>query len=696
MKDSRRTSVFTVVRTTCLKALPRVMLPLGCLFLASTPQAHAAQAQPAAQTLGGLSQDINRVLLSGGVPGAVVVVIEDGQVVLEVSHGVADLATGRATTPDTLFRAGSVSKTFTAMAALALQEDKRLSLQAKVSDLLPEWSHVNVWANTDPVRLVHLLEHTSGLDDVRYRHYLLNSATMPLVQALPAFGPYTARWRPGSGTAYSNAGPVVAGRIIEVASGSDFASFVTTRLTAPLGMVSARWTRTDDMAARLASSYGSDGRTPEPFVDTPARPSGSLNISPRDLARLPQVLLGRGMLDGVRVLQAGSVERMETSSSGATAGLAIPMLGWGLGLKADVNGRAVFFGHEGSIDGFTAAFAYAPTLNAGYVVMSNSLSDAATAVASMVRAYLERNASAPPAVNVPMDPEQLAAWAGQYQSVTPRQELLRAIIGLTQWEGAQFDGSVLRYGKQRWRHEGHGVFRAEGAAAPGLVFRRASHDHAKGDMQAYMHHGTRRRVAGWEMAVKAGSLGLLALVLPVSVAMVVVWLRAALGGAPRALAARGVEARRARNETPSVASRTPKAGPGAQQAIPEDAAFSHLAAADLRTPTRLGVLCQQRTWLAVRLLPLFALWATVAVPVGVLALLGTGDLAWLGRPTAAGWALAGLGVLAPVLWFTGAAALLRIPATWPARLHGALHLLLSALLIAWLGAHGWLGLRIWH
>jgi CubicO group peptidase (beta-lactamase class C family) len=628
-------STWPRTRPFLLQGLPAALLCLAGLG------AKAAEPAPPPKTLPALESAIGQTLLAAGVPGAAVLVIEHGRIVLALGHGVADLATGRPATPDTVFRAGSISKTFTAMAALALAEDGRLALQAPMAELLPEWAHDNPWAATDPVRLVHLLEHSAGLDDVRYRHYLLDSASLPLAQGLPAFGPYAVRWRPGSGTAYSNSGPLVVGRAIERAAGSDFATFVTTRLTAPLGMASARWTRSEDIAPRLARSYGSDGRTPEPFVETPARPSGSLNISARDLAQLPRVLLGRGLLDGVRVLDASSVERMENPVTGATAGGKSPVLGWGPGLQADVAGRAVFYGHDGSIDGFVARFAYAPALGAGYVVMANALSEAPLVVAAQVRGYLERGLPVPPGGGQPVSAEDRAAWAGQYQSITPRQELLRGLIGLTQWEGARFDGDVLHHAGRRWYHQGQGVFRAEGAAAPGLVFRPAPQAGAVGGMLAHTHDGSRRRVPWWEAAIKIGSLGALGFVLPLSLLMAPLWAWAAWRG-------------------------------------------------------RFGAAGMRRGALAVRLLPAVALWAAVAVPLGVLTLLGTADLAWLGRPTAVGWSVAALGLLAPLLWLAGVAALWRTAAPLRTRLHAGLHLLLAALLVGWMGAHGWLGLRIWQ
>jgi CubicO group peptidase (beta-lactamase class C family) len=608
------------------------------------PAVAAEAVEAGSQNLRALEAAVIRTLQTERVPGAAVVVIEGGRVVLALDFGVADLATGQKVTPETVFRAGSISKTFTAMAALALVEEGRLSLNMPMAQLLPEWAHDNPWAKSHPVRLGHLLEHSAGLDDIRYRHYLLDSATLPLNQALPAFGPYAVRWQPGAGTSYSNAGPVVAGRAIELAAGTDFVRFMTERISAPLGMNSARWTRSPDIAQRLSKSYGSDLRTPEPFVDTPARPSGSLNISARDLALLPRMLLGRGTLDGVQVLRPEAVLRMETPMTRAEALAPNPGLGWGLGLQPDAKGRTVFYGHDGSIDGFVARFAYSPALNAGYVVMVNALSEAPLTVAAQVREYLERDAAPPALRGEPVSAAERAAWAGQYQSITPRQELLRALLGLTQWEGASFEGDVLRYGGQRWLHQGKGVFRAEGAAVAGLVLSPAPATWYSGGMLAHTPDGTRRRVPSWEAAIKLGATGAYVLSLALSLLLLpfVLW-----------------AARPSRR----------------------------------RAPLYLGA---ARSGASLRFFPVAALWVAASVPIGVLVLLGSGDLALLGQPTLAGWAVAGLGLVAPLLWLAAAITVWRAPSAPWLRLAGAWQLVLAALLLGWLAAHGWLGMRIWY
>src|SRR5690606_34310887 len=99
--------------------------------------------------------------------------------------GKANLATGEAADQDTLFRIGSIPKMFVALAVLQLQEEGKLSLDDKLRDLAPEIEFENPWEDTHPVRLVHLLEHTTGWDDIHLTEYAFAAPdTMPLKEAL--------------------------------------------------------------------------------------------------------------------------------------------------------------------------------------------------------------------------------------------------------------------------------------------------------------------------------------------------------------------------------------------------------------------------------------------------------------------------------------------------------------------------------
>jgi CubicO group peptidase (beta-lactamase class C family) len=616
-----------------LRLFVPILLAASLPLKASEPFAIPKVDSP--KTLAALDSAVKGALAADNVPGAAIVVIEQGKIVFSRSYGVADVATGRPVTADTIFRAGSVSKSFTALGIMHLVEQDRLKLDSPVLTLLPEWRVRNRWADRYPVRLANLLEHTSGLDDIRFRHYLIEGREITLTQAVPLFGPYELRWPPGHGTSYSNAGPVIAGRAIEVASGQDFEQFMTTTITGPLGMPTARWGRDASQANQLAKSYQEDGTTPEPFAETPGRPSGSLSASATDLARLPMLMLGRGEIDGRRVISRESVARMEMAAT-SVAARAGASIGWGLGLRPDANGRVMFHGHDGSIDGFVARFAYSSEIGAGYVVMANKASDAAIEAAAHIRNYLERDL--PPVVvgSLTVTPEQRAAWAGQYQSTTPRQELLRAVIGVTQWAGAVFEGDVLLFERARWHHQGNGLFQRVDSVAPGLLF-----TETPSGVWVHTTDGTKRRVPRWEMLTKLTISALVVASLFISFLQFPFWLRDWAKG---------------------------------------------------RFATRGSALF--------RFAPSLALACAVAVPASVLAMLASGDINLLGRPTFLGYVVFFLSIAAPAIVLTVGCVLWhgRQAIHVGNRFKGWIALIqwtLAMIVLAWLLVHGWIGIRIW-
>ncbi|HRJ64093.1 serine hydrolase domain-containing protein [Brevundimonas sp. UBA2416] len=592
------------------------------------------RAQPATpQSLSELDTAVAEVLADARVPGAALIVIENGRVVFRRNYGVADRATQAPVVDGTVFRAGSISKSFTAIGVMTLVEEGRLSLDAEVADLLPDLSIRNPWRGTDPVRLVHLLEHTAGLDDIAFRHYWLEGRDVPLSDAVGLYGPYQSRWRPGTRTSYSNAGPIMAGRVIETVSGERFQDFMARRLTTPMGMTSASWTLTPEMAVRLSRSYRAGDLTEERFMDIPGRPSGSLNLTASDLARLPLLMLGRGTLDGVTYFSPATARRIETpaGSNAARAGLDY---GYALGNVADTQGRVVFHGHDGSIDGFVATYAYAPQIGAAYVLMANSPAGEVLDAAGLVRRYLERQVAPPVVVAQPISERNRRAWAGQYQTMTPRRRLLAALVGLTQWEGASFESDALLFKGRRWLHVGEGLFQAEGDAAPGLAIIETSTG-----VRIQSGIGAHRRVPGPEMSAKIASVALFTFGLLSALAYACLWALSALMG---------------------------------------------------RLKSRGG--------LALRLLPFLAILFSAAAALAPLALLATDDLTVLGRPSVAGWSIFAISLAAPILAVVALAKGVTPPgdANRVSRIFAVSCALLACAACLYLAFHGWIGLRIWN
>ena len=137
-------------------------------FIATFALAADKPAQPKpAQSIPELREQLEKILKDTHTPGmSVAIVHREGQEWV-AGLGKADVATGRDATPETLFRIGSTSKAFASLAILKLVREGKISLDDPIRKLIPEIGFDNPWESTDPVRVVNLLEHTTGW--VRWR-----------------------------------------------------------------------------------------------------------------------------------------------------------------------------------------------------------------------------------------------------------------------------------------------------------------------------------------------------------------------------------------------------------------------------------------------------------------------------------------------------------------------------------------------
>ena len=173
---------------------------------------------------------------AGEGPGASVLVVRDGEVVLEKSYGLAELETRRRATPRTAYRLASVTKAFTAAAVLLLAADGALALDDPVRRWLPELPDDAAGA----VTLRHLLTHTSGVVD--YEDLMPAGTTVPLRDAdvlRLLSGERRTCFAPGSDYRYSNSGYALLALVVERASGQSFQAFLARRIFRPLGMTGA-------------------------------------------------------------------------------------------------------------------------------------------------------------------------------------------------------------------------------------------------------------------------------------------------------------------------------------------------------------------------------------------------------------------------------------------------------------------------
>ena len=128
-------------------------------------------------TIDELKAEITKILEEREVPSIGVALVDENGPVWIDAIGKSNLANDIDVDTDSMYRIGSTSKMFVALSVLKLVEEGRLSLDDKVSDLAPEIEFENQWESTDPVRIVHLLEHTTGWDDIHLPEYGHNDPT---------------------------------------------------------------------------------------------------------------------------------------------------------------------------------------------------------------------------------------------------------------------------------------------------------------------------------------------------------------------------------------------------------------------------------------------------------------------------------------------------------------------------------------
>lgn len=331
---------------------------------------------------------IEAEIAAGKIPGAVVLVIKDGDVAYEKSFGLADIDSGRPMQTDAIFRIASMTKAVTSVGAMILYERGHFQLNDPVSKFIPEFADPLVATEFDDdgnvtatrpasreIRVVDLLSHSSGIvygfiPNPLTKSYEdagiidgLTARDVELSVVMKRLAEQPLLFDPGEQFFYGLNTDVL-GYLIEVVSGQPLDEFFAAEIFAPLGMTDTHFYLPADKANRLVTLYAevdgrlrpSDGTEADIKLDNPRYPiegarryfSGGAGLSSTagDYGRFVQMLLNEGQLDGNRVLSRKSVELMRTPriSFPWAEGTA---MGLGFGVTDDL-GRAGELGTEGA------------------------------------------------------------------------------------------------------------------------------------------------------------------------------------------------------------------------------------------------------------------------------------------------------------------------------------------------------------
>ena len=390
---------------------------------------------PHPKSLEELQKAMKDVVEKNHVTGVGAALVSNGQLLWCGGIGKADVAANRDATCDTEFRLGSISKTFVALALLKLQEEGKINLDARLQDVAPEIPMKNRWESSNAVRIVNLLEHTAGFDDMQFsevynRH---DRPDYPLLEVFKRFSePLNVRWPPSTRFSYSNSGYGIAGYLIEKVTGKPFDAYVQQNILVPLEITVGDFRLTDANRAALAQGYEGNPPRAVPYKNIYLRPAGDMKASPGELTKLVQLFLRRGRAGDVQLVKPESIARLEypETLSSVKNGL---RLGYGLANYTESDGGVITHGHDGGIDGFISSYRYMPEQNWGYVVLLNSTvsGKALGDINHLAIEFLSKDFPKPQQPVIPLTASDLKKFAGYYAPRAPTNQLLAFLEELT-------------------------------------------------------------------------------------------------------------------------------------------------------------------------------------------------------------------------------------------------------------------------
>lgn len=322
----------------------RLVVPAVALFFSAQILADVEQAR-----LDAVAADLKARIDEGKLSGAVVMVAQDGEVLMHEAMGYQNVEDQVPMSKDTIFRIFSMTKPVTGTALMMLWDEGKFQLDDPVEMHMPELAGMQVFVeqNEDgswvtepadhPMTVRELMSHTGGLvytpplsqgpvAEAYAKAGIMNLTGATLAESMPALKDIPLSYQPGSQWVYSISVDVQ-GYMVERLSGMRFGEFLETRIFQPLGMVDTGFSVKPENAARLSRQYApnNDGtlrRTDNrpglanfDFLSPPKFESGGggLTSTAADYMRFVQMHLGGGELNGVRILSEAAVAQMRAN-----------------------------------------------------------------------------------------------------------------------------------------------------------------------------------------------------------------------------------------------------------------------------------------------------------------------------------------------------------------------------------------------
>ncbi len=373
-------------------------------------------------TLESLTSEIEKIAKEDNIVGLTIGITTKDSVIYNKGFGYSDKEKLQEVTPQTHFRMGSIAKMFISMSIMQLVEKGKLSLDDEVKNIVPEIKFQNNWASKAPLKVIHLLEHTSGFDDIKLNRFStysndLNSGIEEVQAQLPSM---ICRWQPGERMAYSNPNYALLGYIIEKLSGQLYPAYIKANIFKPLEMTTSNFNLNCQNPNIETKEYAFEKGTIKSVAcsNCLSGASGALWSSSSELLKFVQVFLEPDST----LITPVSLQKIETSHSSLAAKNG-QKFGYGLGNSiAFLNKKIPFRGHDGLLNACFSGLYYNRDLGLGFVVANNS-NRPNWRIYDVILDYLTQEIEAKKLEEFPLDKKAIKPFLGQYQFGSPRVQL---------------------------------------------------------------------------------------------------------------------------------------------------------------------------------------------------------------------------------------------------------------------------------
>lgn len=335
-----------------------------------------------AQTEHSLKNDINKALIEEGLTGAIWSVVDkDGKITFD-AVGLNNKETGKQLRPTDKVHIGSITKTLIATGILRLVTEHKLDINEPIKKYLSQLTFDNQWEVSNPITIRHLLDHTSGLTDIRLWQIFSENAKAdsPLEFAFNRNSKVLKiHSEPGSVFSYSNMGYTLLAMIIESVTKEKYESYLDKNLLLPLGMTNSTFQFVSQIGYKADTNlaFGHlDNQIIYSALPMYLRPAGQFTTTAYDMAIFAQFLLSDGEINDIEfinhayLLQMGQSQNTTSKQKGLSAG-------YGLGAMTRDRHGCVGLAHSGNIVGYHAMLYWFPKFKRAFFISHNMDSETA-------------------------------------------------------------------------------------------------------------------------------------------------------------------------------------------------------------------------------------------------------------------------------------------------------------------------------